>query len=65
MTKFSQPSVGPRFPERDMNHRSYKTLQQLKDSSPSRHHGLSAEDEERWKRSAINLIITAGGTLKM
>jgi hypothetical protein len=43
----------------------YKTLQELKASSPSRAHGLSEEDEERWKRAAINLIVTAGTKINM
>jgi hypothetical protein len=43
----------------------YKTLQELKASSPSRAHGLSEEDEERWKRAAIRLMVNAGVTIKM
>lgn len=43
----------------------YKTLKELQASSPSRKHGLTEELEERWKRAAVNLIITAGMHLRM
>ncbi len=43
----------------------YKTLQQLKASSPSRAHGLSEKDEESWRYTAINLLITASQTISM
>lgn len=43
----------------------YKTLEELQASSPSRQHGLTEEQEERWKRAAVNLIITAGMHLRM
>ena len=57
-----------RGPERSFKHDfslPYKTLQQLKDGSPSRQHGLSEEQEERWKQSAINLIIRVAAKLRM
>jgi hypothetical protein len=38
----------------------YRTLQELKAASPSRAHGLSEEDEESWKRAAVNLMVSAG-----
>jgi hypothetical protein len=40
---------------------AYHTLQELEESSPSRRDGLSAEQESRWRLTAVNLII-AGGT---
>jgi len=43
----------------------YKTLEELKASSRSRAHGLSEEDEESWRRAAINLMLTAGLAIKM
>jgi len=43
----------------------YRTLQQLKDFSPSRAHGVSEEVEDRWKRAAILLIIDIGLALQM
>jgi hypothetical protein len=43
----------------------YKTLEELKASSPSRAHGLSEKDEESWRRAAINLMVNAGLALRM
>ena len=43
----------------------YRTLKELKESSPSRKHGLSEEDEERWRRAAINLMVNAAVKINM
>ena len=43
----------------------YMSLDETKNNSPSRRDGLSEEMEERWRVSAISLIITAGGMLAM
>lgn len=57
---------GPKRPHAPLNMVPvYKTLEELKASSPSRAHGLSEEDEERWRRAAINLMVTAGLTIRM
>lgn len=42
-----------------------RSLAQLLEGSPSRQHGLSAEQEAREKRTAINMIIGAGSKLQM
>ena len=43
----------------------YKTIEQLRKTSPSRQHGVSEEQEERWRLSALALIINAAMKLKM
>lgn len=42
-----------------------RTLEQLRESSPSREHGLSEEQEQWMLRTATNLIIGAGQQLHM
>lgn len=43
----------------------YRDLQEIKDTSPSRKHGLTEEQERYWKRAAVDLIINMGIKLNM
>jgi len=42
-----------------------KSLQYLKENSPSRKHGVSHEQEEVWRRNCVDLIIKTGLKLQM
>jgi len=42
-----------------------KSLQWLKENSPSRAHGVTEETEREWKRNCVNLIIRVGQSIEM
>lgn len=47
-----------------LEHRLF-SQEELEQLSASRKHGVPVDAEDRWKRTAINLIVEAGQRLRM